>query len=128
MSTMLFKSVREGHDGKGRVVHLCQDAAGFYVYKPATGFRTRHWKSLDTKALIACFNRQVVCTQNTGFFEKGEAPTANEDYSLTAKKATAAADAKAAVNAAPPASPKLDDAAAGTAPSGDQQQSGEQKV
>ncbi len=78
----LFKSVKEGHDGKGRIVFVCSDKAGFYVYKPQTGFKTKHWKTKSDKALISCFNRQVGCTQNTGFFEPGEAPAKGESYML----------------------------------------------
>lgn len=85
MDSLLFKSVKEGHDGKGRIVFICTDAAGFYVYKPQTGFKTKHWTTAKDKKLIACFKRQVGCTQNAGFFEQGEAPAKNEDYSLEKK-------------------------------------------
>lgn len=77
---ILFKSVKEGHDGKARIVFICQDANGFFVYKPQTGFRTKHWKTKNNKVLMSCFYRQVSCTQNNGFFDAGEAPAANEQY------------------------------------------------
>jgi len=85
MDSVLFKSVKEGHDGKGRIVFICTDAAGFFVYKPQTGFKTRHWPNRKDKKMIGCFNRQIGCTQNTGFFEQGEAPKMGEDYSLEKK-------------------------------------------
>ncbi len=82
MSDLLFNAVQEGHDGKGRIVFLCQDPQGFYCFKPATGFKTKHWKKQDAKILVACFERQISCTQNTGFFEKDEAPAADENYTV----------------------------------------------
>jgi hypothetical protein len=84
-NSTLFNPVKEGHDGKNRVVFICQDAKGFYVYKPATGFKTKHWPKQDTKAVVNCFKRQVSCTQNNGFFEPGEAPSAEEVYFLEAE-------------------------------------------
>jgi hypothetical protein len=97
MTNKLFEPVKEGYDGKGRVVFICQDKNGFYVYKPATCFKTKHWAKKTDKVLLACYNRQVSCTQNNGFFEKGEAPAAGEDYSL--EEATAAkADGKQVIN------------------------------
>jgi hypothetical protein len=81
-NTKLFEPVKEAHDGKGRVVFICQDKNGFYVFKPATAFKTRHWKNVDSKQLQACFKRQIGCTQNHGFFEKGEVPAPGEDYTL----------------------------------------------
>jgi hypothetical protein len=78
----LFQPVKEGHDGKGRVLFICVDQSGYYVYKPQTGFRTKHWKTEKNKELIACFKRQVGCTQNAGFLEPNEVPAADEDYTL----------------------------------------------
>lgn len=78
----IFEAVDEKHDGKGRIVFLCKDAYGFYVYKPGTGFKSRHWLEQDDKHLVACFDRQVICTQNHGFLEKGEAPKKGEVYSM----------------------------------------------
>ena len=88
MSNKLFEPVKEAYDGKNRVVFICQDKNGFYVYKPNTVFKTKHWPSLDNEELQACFDRQVGCTHNNGFFEKGEAPATEENYSLekTAEK------------------------------------------
>ncbi len=86
MSNKLFEAVKEGHDGKARIVLLCQDPQGFYVFKPATGFKTKHWLAEDDAELISCFERQVSCTQNNGFLEPGEGPAANENYSLEVTK------------------------------------------
>ena len=82
MSNILFKQVAEKYDSRNRVVFICQDLQGFYVFKPATGFKTKHWASEKTKALQQCFARQISCGQQFGFFNPGEAPAKDEDYSL----------------------------------------------
>lgn len=81
----LFEPVHEGHDGKGRVVFICEDVSGFYVYKPQTGFITRHWPTEIEPALVACFKRQVSCTQNHAFLEDGEHLVKGESYDLVTK-------------------------------------------
>ena len=82
MSNKLFEPVETAHDGKARVLFICQDKNGFYVFKPATGFKTRHWETKEDENLQACWERQKGCTQNNGFFEAGECPAEGEDYSL----------------------------------------------
>jgi len=78
----IFKAIDEKHDGKNRVVFVCKDPQGFYVFKPATGFKTRHWKTATTKALKECFARQVSCGHQHGFYNPGEAPAVDENYAL----------------------------------------------
>lgn len=78
MSKSLFKPVQENYDGRGRIVFVCQDKTGFYVYKPATGYRSTHFKK--GKALDACFERQVCCNHNNAFYEANEMPAAEEQY------------------------------------------------
>ena len=80
----LFEPVQEGHDGKGRVVFICKDASGFYVYKPATGFKTKHWEGETDDELVSCFDRQVSCTQNHAFLEDHEHMAEGEVYELVA--------------------------------------------
>ena len=92
----LFNKVAEAHDGKGRVVFICQDANGFFVYKPTTGLRTKHWPTVDDVAIIAAFNRQAACSHNNGFFEPGEAPANDEIYPLPVVLKKKAANAPAA--------------------------------
>jgi hypothetical protein len=87
MSNSLFKAVEEKHDSKNRVVFVCEDPQGFYVFKPATGLKTKHWNTRSNKSLVACFNRQISCGQPHGFFIPGEAPAVDENYSMEAKKA-----------------------------------------
>ncbi len=82
MSNILFKQVAEKYDSRNRVVFICQDPQGFYVFKPSTGFRTKHWASQNAKALQKCFARQVSCSHQFGFFNPDEAPLKDEDYSL----------------------------------------------
>lgn len=83
----LFNSVNQGHDGKARVVHVCEDARGFYVLKPSTGFRTKHFDTIEDEGLKAAFERQIACTQNNAFYNEGERAAEQEDYSLTANEA-----------------------------------------
>jgi hypothetical protein len=89
----LFEPVQEKHDGKGRIVFVCKDNAGFYVLKPATGFRSKHWATVSDEELQASFSRQICCTHNNAFVLDNERPAADEDYSL-AKKAKAPMAAK----------------------------------
>jgi hypothetical protein len=82
MSNILFTSVEQKYDSRNRPVFICQDPQGFYVFKPATGFKTKHWPAQDDEALQSCFARQVSCGHQFGFFNPGEAPEVDEDYSL----------------------------------------------
>lgn len=78
MSAQLFKSVKEGHDPKNRVVFVCQDPKGFYVYKPATGFKSTHFKTADSAE--EHFNQQCAFSQNNAFYSKENLPKKNENY------------------------------------------------
>ena len=82
----IFKAIEEKHDGRNRVVFVCEDPQGYYVFKPATGFKTKHWPKSTTKALRECFARQVSCGHQHSFYNPGEAPAADENYSLKKPK------------------------------------------
>lgn len=68
----LFDPVNEAHDAKNRQVFLCKSAQGFYVYKPATGFKSRSWLKEDDEALQACWGRQIGDSQTFASYEAGE--------------------------------------------------------
>ncbi|MFZ4056970.1 MAG: hypothetical protein ACOYKE_02475 [Ferruginibacter sp.] len=76
----LFVPVESGHDGKARVVHICADANGYYVYKPQTGFKSKHWKKKNAVELANCFNQQLSCTQNNAFYDSSSKPSETEEY------------------------------------------------
>jgi len=78
MSNQLFKSVKEGHDPKNRVVFICQDTDGFYIYKPSTGFKSTHFKT--AKLAEPHFNYQCACGHNNAFYSEENAPKKNEIY------------------------------------------------
>lgn len=76
----LFNAIQEGYDSNNRIVFLCQDANGVYVFKPATGFKSTHFKSEKEEAATACFNRQVSCGHTHAFYEEGESQQEGEKY------------------------------------------------
>lgn len=77
----LFKSIKEGTDGRGRVVFICKDANGLYVYKPQTGFKSKHYDAEgDSEALDAAFTRQCGCNHQHAFYNDDERPAADEQY------------------------------------------------
>lgn len=83
----LFDAVATGHDPKARAVHICKDEAGFHVYKPATGFKSRSFAAEADEDLQAIYLRQCSCSQNNAFYEEGdrsEAPEATNDGSFRA--------------------------------------------
>lgn len=59
----LFNPVQEAHDAKNRQVFLCSSKWGFYVYKPATGFKSKFWAAMDNEVLQACWQRQISDSQ-----------------------------------------------------------------
>ncbi len=77
----LFQPIAESHDPINRIVFLCKDANGLYVYKPANGFRSRHFEE-KTPALENCFNRQASCGHVHAFYEENEGPLNGEEYPL----------------------------------------------
>ena len=82
MMSKLFNPIQESHDPLNRIVFLCKDANGFYVYKPANGFRSRHFKNEANEDCQACFERQVCCGHVHAFYEDGETPAEGEDFPL----------------------------------------------
>jgi hypothetical protein len=84
MNNKLFDTVQEAHDGKGRVVFICKDTNGLYVYKPQSGFKSRHYTedTEDTEGLAACFDRQKGCNHTHAFYEDSERPAVDEEYLL----------------------------------------------
>ncbi len=82
MSNKLFDTVHEAHDGKGRVVFICKDANGLYVYKPQNGFKSKHYAddAEGDEALAACFERQKGCNHQHAFYEDSERPAKGEKY------------------------------------------------
>lgn len=68
----LFDSVKEAHDAKNRQVFLCKSNNGFYVYKPATGFKSRFWADEADEALQGCWQRQIADTQKFASYLPGE--------------------------------------------------------
>ena len=82
MMSKLFNPVQESHDPLNRIVFLCKDANGFYVYKPANGFRSRHFENENDAECVACFDRQISCGQVHAFYEENETAEAGEEYPL----------------------------------------------
>lgn len=77
----LFNAVQEGHDSLNRIVFLCQDSNGVYVYKPANGFKSKHfWFPEEEEEANACFERQVSCGHVHAFYEEGEHQEEGEEY------------------------------------------------
>lgn len=92
----LFTPVQEGHDSKNRIVFICQDANGFFVLKPQTGFRSKHWPEKENDELAACYERVCGCGHTHAFYEDWEKPAEGEEYpapgavvNLTAKQIAA---------------------------------------
>jgi hypothetical protein len=116
----LFEAVQEGHDSKNRIVFICKDANGFYVLKPATGFKSKHYPAQDDAELLQCYERVCGCGHTHAFYEDSERPAEGEKYStektvkeLTPEqvianeaKAKAKAEKAAAKAAAKPATKK----------------------
>ncbi|MBC7509662.1 MAG: hypothetical protein H7320_13080 [Ferruginibacter sp.] len=91
MSKKLFEHLQEGHDPIGRIVFLCKDKHGTYVYKPTSGFKSKHYGADDEEAQQACFNRQQSCGHVHAFYEDWERQADGEVYpsfEATVKKPT----------------------------------------
>lgn len=78
MQKKLFEPVAEKHDGKGRIVFICEDANGLFVMKPATGFKSKHFS--DEEELNACFERQAGCGHAHAFYNANEQAAEGEEY------------------------------------------------
>ncbi len=96
----LFNAIKEGSDSANRIVFLCQDSNGLYVYKPSNGFKSTHYE--DEEAAQPCFDRQVSCSHTHAFYEEDERqkdgeeyPTPDEDEAKAAAKKAAAKKAAA---------------------------------
>jgi hypothetical protein len=75
----MFTISKEGHDCKGRTVFVCSDANGLFVYKPSTGYASRHFTKGDA-AIEAAFDHQVACGHNGPWYLEGHAPLPNEVF------------------------------------------------
>ncbi len=76
----LFNAVKEGHDSNNRIVFLCKDANGVYVFKPSNGFKSKHYPGEEEEAAIDCITRQVGCGDPHGCYDDHERPSDNEEY------------------------------------------------
>lgn len=84
MQKKLFEAIAEKHDGKGRIVFLCEDANGLFVFKPATGFKSKHFTddAEGDEAMQNCFERQIGCSHTHAFYNENERPEEGEEYPL----------------------------------------------
>lgn len=100
MAKTLFKSIQEGHDSIGRIVFVCKDANGLFVYKPGSGFRSKHYADTadGDQDLEACFERQVSCGHTHAFYEEHERPAEGEEYPLPVEEKPPVTGAVASAN------------------------------
>lgn len=91
----LFDSIKEGSDPRNRVVFICKDANGLYVYKPTSGFKSRHYTLEEAFELQDCFDRQCACGHAHAFYNDGERPAKGEKYPLPKKEKPVKDDAGA---------------------------------
>ncbi len=76
----MFSIKKETHDPRGRIVFICKDANGFFVYKPGTGYNSRHWQDRSEPELQAAFLHQESCGHNNPFYNNGHQPQPGEVY------------------------------------------------
>lgn len=100
MAKKLFEHIKEAHDGIGRVIFVCKDQNGMYVYKPTSGFKSKHYSDEESEDLEACFERQKGCNHTHAFYEESERPTDTDVYPSFDEVATGT------VPAAKPTTPK----------------------
>lgn len=67
-----FSVENTAYDPKGKPVHLCKNADGFYVYKPSSGFQSRSFATADDEALVAIYERQRSCMHTHASYLPGE--------------------------------------------------------
>lgn len=91
----LFNPIKEAHDGGCRIVFVCKDAAGFYVLKPATGYRSKHFAT--ARQCTPVMAAQVACTHSHAFYNDGDRPADGEKYEAEATAPVVVADEKKAV-------------------------------
>jgi hypothetical protein len=88
----LFEAVHIGHDGRNRIVVIAEAEGAFYVYKPASGFKSKSFTTPDDPALVAIFNRQCACSRNVATYEESDRDAFIPE-AVAAEPEAAAADA-----------------------------------